>query len=217
MKVIDQHWFWEQEVPTNAPQIIEAAGRTCYKSEDKITDESAGKFVKMIADKGHHSVLEHISASVRLITDRGVTHELVRHRLASYSQESTRYCNYGGGDVVFIKPVWFKIPAELLPRIPYLPSSFSSREERLWSESMILSERYYHDLLKQGQSPQQARSVLPNSLKTEIVMTANLREWRHVFALRCSNAAHPQIRELLLPVYEAFKKRLPEVYEGVLS
>ena len=192
-------------------ETIEIAGRTCYKSEDKITEGSAEKFVKMIIKRGHHSVIEHAYMSVRFICDRGVTHELVRHRLAAYSQESTRYCNYKGG-VTFIIPSWSMItpqevirPNSLLDRLPYL--------ELIWLKTMFVVESNYIELVENGWSPQQARSVLPNSLKTEIVMTANLREWMHIFKLRTSKAAHPQMRELMIPLLEEMKTLVPVIFE----
>jgi thymidylate synthase (FAD) len=183
---------------------IEAAGRTCYKSEDKITDDSAAKFVKMIIKSGHESVIEHASATVRFICDRGVTHELVRHRLAAYSQESTRYCNYAkdrfGDEITVIKPVFW---AE------------GSVEYELWRKSMQAAEEAYMKLVRGGARPEEARSVLPNSLKTEIVMTANLREWRHVFKLRCASRAHPQIREIMLPLLDEMHRRIPAVFDDI--
>lgn len=183
---------------------IELAGRTCYKSEDRITDDSAGKFVKMILKSGHESVIEHASVSVRFVCDRGVTHELVRHRLAAYSQESTRYCNYSkdkfGDEITVIRPLFWK-PGE-------------PQYER-WERAMRAAEAAYMDLVKAGARPEEARSVLPNSLKTEIVMTANLREWRHVFSLRCASRAHPQIREVMLPLLAEMRERIPAVFDDV--
>ena len=180
---------------------IEAAGRTCYKSEELITDESANKFVKMVIERGHHSVIEHESISVRFICDRGVTHEIVRHRLAAYSQESTRYVNYGGDDIQFIKPTWY--------------DESTTEQKTFWESACHMSEQAYKNLLKQGWRPEQARSVLPNSLKTEIVMTANVREWRHVFNLRCSKAAHPQMRELMIPLLNELSERLPILFDDI--
>lgn len=175
---------------------IESAGRTCYKSEDKITDDSSIAFVKKILNSGHHSVIEHASATVRIICDRGVTHEIVRHRLASYSQESTRYANYSkekfGNEITVIRPCFW---AE------------NSNAYSLWLEAMEQAEKAYLALVKQGASAQQARSVLPNSLKTEIVVTCNIREWRHIFELRCASSAHPQMREIMLPLFQEMHER----------
>ena len=183
-------------------QKIERIGRTAYKSEEKITNNSCGKFVRKIVASGHHSVLEHHSFSVRFIVDRGVTHELVRHRLCAFTQESTRYCNYKGG-VTFVIPPWLR-STEVGPG-------------QIWADQMNCAEEAYLDLLEQGWKPQQARSVLPNSLKTEIVTTANLREWRHILTLRTANDAHPQIREVMCPLLVDLKYHIPSIFEDINS
>jgi thymidylate synthase (FAD) len=207
MKIINQSWSWIQK-PTLPLEIIEKAGRTCYKSEDKITNESSKKFVQMILKRGHESVIEHISASVKFITNRGVTHELVRHRLCAFSQESTRYVNYGGEDIEFIKPIW-------APDVNH-PGFGPFDPIEIWEEAMLDTEISYNRLLKNGWRPEQAREVLPNSLKTEIVVTANLREWRHIMKLRTSKAAHPQIRALMIDCLEnGFKKEFPVLFEDI--
>jgi thymidylate synthase (FAD) len=179
----------------DAKQIIELAGRTCYKSEDRITGDSAEAFVDRITKSGHHSVIEHASATVKFIVDRGVSHELVRHRLCSFSQESTRYCKYD--EVTFVIPPWLKLGEGVYTQVHC----------STWVNHLIECEHVYSKLLKSGWSPQQARSILPNALKTEVVMTANLREWRHVFDLRCSKAAHPQMQEVMIPLRDKFKER----------
>jgi len=186
--------------PIDPPALLarlERAGRTCYKSESHITSVSASKFVRGLVKSGHHSVIEHESISVRLVCDRGVSHELVRHRLASYSQESQRYVKYKHG-IEVIKPLFFRK---------------DTLKYNDWQAAMLLAEEGYLNLLKLGASPQEARTVLPNSTKTEVVMTANLREWRHILVLRCSPAAHPQIRELMGMVRDKFQELLPEVFE----
>lgn len=193
-------------------EAIEAAGRTCYKSEDKITGGSAEKFVRMVIKRGHLSVIEHPYMTVRFICDRGVTHEIVRHRLCAYSQESTRYCNYKGG-VTFIIPPWIGLE-EGEYSVPEIRDGGSLTEAQ-WMNAMLDAELYYINLLRNSWSPQQARSVLPNSLKTEIVMTANLREWMHVFKLRASIAAHPQMREVMTPLLEEVKTLIPVIFEGI--
>ena len=184
---------------------IERAGRTCYKSEDKITNDSALKFVKMILERGHHSVLEHESVSVRIICDRGVSHEIVRHRLVSYSQESTRYCNYAkekfGSELTFVDPD------------PYI--KYQTPEYAMWVSAMCAAELRYFNLIDLGVAPQMARSVLPNSLKTELVMTCNLREWRHFFKLRTAPDAHPQMREIAIPMLKEFRARIPVVFDDL--
>ncbi len=182
----------------------EAAGRTCYKSEDRITPDSAAGFVKGIIKSGHHSVIEHMNITVRFICDRGVSHELVRHRLAAYSQESTRYANYAkdrfGNELTLIRPFFW---------------TEDSQAYKDWLSAMEYAEKIYMKLIREGAAPEKARSVLPNSLKTEIVMTANLREWRHVISLRCSRPAHPQIREIMLPLLADFHARIPVVFQDL--
>jgi thymidylate synthase (FAD) len=207
MKIIKQSWeFLREPNGEEILKIIEESGRTCYKSEEKITEDSARKFVNGIIKSGHHSVLEHYNVSARIITDRGVTHEIVRHRLVSYSQESTRYCNYSqdkfGKEITIILPVWF----------------YDIKDEQYlaWKECCKHCESSYFILLTLGQTPQQARTVLPNSLKTEIVMTCNLREWRHFFTLRTSKAAHPQMRELATSMLEGFKEKIPVLFDDIL-
>ena len=174
---------------------IEEIGRVCYKSEDKITEDSYKKFLGNIIKRGHESVLEHCSVTMKFICDRGVTHEIVRHRIGSYSQESTRYCNYSndkfGNEITVIKPCFFEE---------------GSDKYKLWYLGCMDAENAYFRLLEAGASPQEARSVLPNSLKTEIVVTYNIREWRHFFKLRCSKAAHPQMREVAKMAFEQFYK-----------
>lgn len=183
---------------------IEIAGRTCYKSEAHSSKGSAESFVKRLIDAGHHSVIEHVSVTVRFVCDRGVSHELVRHRMASYSQESTRYANYSknrfGKEITVIKPMFWPEDSE---------------EYKEWLKAMVHAEKAYMKLLEMGASPEQARSVLPNSLKTEIVMTCNVREWRHVLDLRCSKAAHPQIREIMLPLLDEFYGKLPGIFQDI--
>jgi thymidylate synthase (FAD) len=204
-------------VNTEALQLIETAGRVCYKSEDKITTDSAPKFVEMILKRGHESVIEHATATVRFICDRGVTHEIVRHRLASYSQESTRYCDYNGGHIAFVIPPW----CDLLPG-EYDKDSLDLADGELdsksWAHMMLALEAYYKSMRAVFKwRPEQARSVLPNSLKTEIVMTANLREWRHFFKLRTSAAAHPQMREVAIPLLAEMKVRIPVIFDDLVA
>ena len=183
---------------------IEKIGRVCYKSEDKITDDSARKFVANILKSGHESVIEHEKVSVRIVCDRGVTHEIVRHRIASYSQESTRYCNYCnekfGKELTLIKPLFWKE---------------DSMEYNMWLDTMQTIENTYNKLIEVGSEPQQARSILPNSLKTEIVVTMNLREWRHFFRLRTSKRAHPQMREVACAILADFRGKIPVIFDDI--
>lgn len=189
--------------------LIEKAGRVCYKSEDRITEGSAEKFIGRLMDSKHESVLEHGSITVRIICDRGISHELVRHRLASFSQESTRYCNYskdGFGNEIKVIDIAsgfrYNLLANESDRIKYA----------IWINAMKDAERNYFDMINAGATPQEARSVLPNSLKTEVVVTANPREWLHVFRLRTSNQAHPQIREIMIPMQAEFAKCWPSIF-----
>ncbi|NIQ38717.1 MAG: FAD-dependent thymidylate synthase [Proteobacteria bacterium] len=183
---------------------LEQAGRTCYKSEGRITGDSAPDFIRRVIKSGHHSVIEHTSVSVKFVCDRGVTHEMVRHRLASYSQESTRYANYSqkrfGREITVVKPPFWLEDSPAYER---------------WKEAIKEAETHYMQLIEMGATPQEARTVLPNSLKTEIIMTCNLREWRHVFELRCGTQAHPQIRELMRPLLREFRKRIPVLFDDL--
>ena len=204
--------YGDYGIGRDALQLIEKAGRTCYKSEEKITEDSCIKFVDMVTKRGHESVLEHSAMTVKIICDRGVTHEIVRHRLAAYSQESTRYCNYKGG-VTFVIPPWVDIEEGNY--------SFASSEQGIerpnwtWYKNMLESERDYKDLLEKDWTPQQARSVLPNSTKTEIVITANIREWRHILNLRTSKAAHPQMQEIMMPILTEFSRLIPVLFSNL--
>lgn len=185
-------------------RIIENAGRICYKSENKIGNDSAEKFIRNVIKRGHESVIEHVSITVKFITDRGISHEIVRHRLASYSQESTRYCNYGnnrfGNEITVVKP---------------LEIEDDSIEYWIWEKAMQKAEKIYFQLLKEGCKPQTARSVLPTCAKTEIVMTANIREWRHFIRLRRSKDAHPDIRLLAEKLLEQFMEEIPILFEDL--
>lgn len=169
-----------------------------------ITDQSCRQFVKNILARGHEAVIEHGAVTARFICDRGVSHEIVRHRLAAYCQESTRYCNYSkskhGGQITFIKPsAW----------------SEGSPEYQRWAEAMIAAEEAYLALISRGASPQLARSVLPNSVKTEVVMTANPREWRHFFRMRTSQAAHPDMRYVAIPLLREFQNKYPILFDDI--
>lgn len=184
---------------------LERYGRTCYHSEDKITEGSAVVFLRKILASGHESVIEHEKVTVKIICDRGVSHEIVRHRIASYSQESTRYCNYSnnkfGNELTFIKPFFWEADKE---------------KYNIWLSAMQVAEDNYFKLLELGAKPEEARSVLPNSIKTEIVVTMNLREWRHFFKLRTSSRAHPQMRQIAIPLLEEFKLKIPVIFDDIL-
>lgn len=189
-------------VTENPEKQIESAGRTCYKSENKITTDSAQKFAKKIRELGHHAMIEHAVASFRIVTDRGITHEIVRHRLASYAQESTRYCNYSSNK--FEKQCSFIEPPKLAPH-----------QRKIWEKACLDAEKSYFAMLESGCSPQIARSVLPNCLKTEIVMMANFREWRHFITLRGAKDAHPQIRPIAYKIWETLTNISPSIFEDL--
>ena len=223
MKIINSSIKLEDEIDGQAIlKKIEKIGRVCYKSENNIKEDSAERFIKNIIKSGHESVLEHVNISVRVICDRGVTHELVRHRIASYSQESTRYCNYSndkfGNELTFIKPCWFKSSIEDLNNYIKNKNDFEklSSGEWVWIDTLKSAEISYFTLLGTcNWTPEQARSILPNSLKTEIVMTMNLREWRHFFKLRCDKAAHPQTREIANMILKEFKEKIPVIFDDL--
>jgi thymidylate synthase (FAD) len=219
--------------PDNLLEVLEKAGRTCYKSEDKIgctskefqekncmgqliegqsieeggvcrdTDcihHSSHKFVDMLVKREHHAMIEFGDIIIKCVTNRGVTHEIVRHRMCSFAQESTRYVKYDG-EMEFIEPVWYYSSDDITRTV--------------WRGAMIESERNYQALLNYGWRPEQAREVLPNSLKTEIVVKANIREWRHILSLRCGKAAHPQMRDLMIPILKEFQSKIPVVFDDI--
>ena len=198
MKIVDPEF--EILTPLEPAAVLarlERAGRVCYRSESKAEPGSAGRFVRSLIARGHLSVIEHENLSLRLVCDRGVSHELVRHRLAAYSQESTRYVNYGRAGLVVIRPLFFEE---------------GSAKYGLWLRAMEAAEAAYLALTAAGATAQEARTVLPHSLKTEMVMTANLREWRHILTLRCASAAHPQMREIMKMVLRGFRELWPEIF-----
>lgn len=206
MRIIEPSYIIEDELnPQAMMKTIERAGRTCYKSEHNISDGSAERFIASIIKRGHESVIEHEKITVRFICDRGVTHEIVRHRIASYSQESTRYCNYAndkfGNELTFIKPCFWDETTE-----------DGKAKMELWKKSMQNIEDEYNKLIALGAKPEEARSILPNSLKTEIVVTMNLRSWRNFFKLRTAPAAHPQIRQIASALLDDLKIQLPVIF-----
>lgn len=196
-------------------KTLESIGRVCYKSEDKINNDSCYSFIEKIIKAGHNSILEHYTISIRVICDRGVSHEIVRHRIASYAQESTRYCNYYlgkfGNEITVIKPCFWN--TEDLEES--CTSLIKDEKMKVWKSAMDDIETYYMKLISLGATPQEARSVLPNSLKTEIIMTMNLREWRHFLNLRTSKAAHPQMQEIASKILLYFKAWLPSIFKDI--
>lgn len=203
MEIIKPYFVIEDNVDgERILRNLERYGRVCYKSEGKITPDSARNFIKRTLERSHEAIIEHEKVTVRIICDRGVAHEIVRHRLASYCQESTRYCNYKSLGIWVIEPFFFV---------------GDDKKYLAWKRAMESSERAYNDLIEVGATPQEARTVLPNSLKTEIVMTYNLREWRHFFKLRCSKGAHPQMREITIPLLKEFQKRIPILFDDITA
>jgi len=209
--------------PIRIMKLIERAGRNCYKSEKKITKDSYINFIKMLVQNYKHlSVIEHGNITVRFICNRGFTHELVRHRLAAYSQESTRYCNYSKGKSPHITFIIPSIYQDILKPGEYdfdcwFSNEFSETPGLIdWILAMASAEESYFTLINNGLKPQIARGVLPIDLKTEIVMTCNLREWRHIFSLRTSEAAHPSMHQLMRPLLKKFKEMFPPIYEDII-
>lgn len=197
----------DPKTPEQIYREIEEAGRTCYQSEAAMTEESGEKFVRMMVKNGHDAMLEHANMKVKFTVDRGISHELVRHRLCSFAQESTRYCNYSkgkfGSEIVVIKPCFYREYSE---------------EYNLWKAAVENAEYKYFQLLNAGSTPQEARSVLPNSLKTEIVVTANMREWRTIFKLRAAGEhgkPHPQMLEVMVPLLNECKLKLPALFDDI--
>lgn len=241
MKVVNASYqvlYPDLDDPGTAKDIyrrIETAGRTCYKSEDKITDESAEKFVRGLIRSGHEAMIEHASMTVKFIVDRGVSHEIVRHRLASFAQESTRYCNYSkdkfGNEITVVEPCFFReIPNEqkmdIIGRLESGMITFDMLQELprelkayyWWAAGCFDTEADYFNMIRDGYSPQEARCVLPNSLKTEVVMTANMREWRHFLKLRAAGYTgkpHPQMLEVAVPLLNECELKLPALFEDI--
>ena len=181
-------------------KLMELAGRNCYKSENKIKPKSDIKFIKKIINKNHLSILEHSLLTVRFVVNRGVSHELVRHRIASFAQESTRYCNYEKKGIKMIdSSAQFKNP----------------ESNAIWTNLLLSAEQAYNDLIANGESPQIARNVLPISLKTEIIVSANFREWREILKQRTAPSAHPEIREIMINLLNELNEIIPVIFEDI--
>lgn len=205
-------------------KALEVYGRTCYQRFDKRTAFTWKPFIQMIMkvdedNVRHESVIEHEKVSVTFVTDRGVTHELVRHRLGSYSQESTRYCNYAqerfNNEIVVMDVPFWSLPLDHYAGCSCEVCQTGTNCRSEWLFALQNAERSYLRLLAYGAKPEEARSVLPNSLKTEIVATFNLREWHHVFRLRTGKRAHPQMRQVMVPLLQWFQQQLPYLYDDI--
>ena len=202
MKIIEAtHKIIKAPLYGEALKLLELAARVCYKSEDKIKPGSAEKLIESCIRRGHHSILEHVNITVKFICSRGISHELVRHRHCAFSQESTRYVNMGGKEIEFIKPWWYD------KEKPHVVDK--------WRNHMHDCVFYYQELLIEELPPQAARGVLPNDLKTEIIVTTNIREWRHILDLRTDGAAHPDMRNLMRPLLAEFKEKYPVLFDDV--
>lgn len=243
MKVIKAHYQImtpDMDDPKTAADIyreIEESGRTCYVSEAAMTDESGEKFVRTLVKNGHEAMIEHASMKVKFIVDRGVSHEIVRHRLCSFAQESTRYCNYSkgkfGSEITVIEPCFFMgIPKERRAQIREetdsvvtsnrLPLTLEGKELQYyhWYNSCREAEVAYLSMLDAGATPQEARSVLPNSLKTTLIVKADMREWRNIFKLRAAGEhgkPHPQMLEIMVPLLNECKLKLPALFDDITA
>ena len=203
MKTIEQSY----RILWNPGDVIEKAARTCYRSEDRITDDGSSdqKIKEMLTTLGHTAMLEHSVLSVEFTTDRAIANELTRHRLCSFAQESTRYCNYSkdkfGNELTFVKPEWLR--------------DYYTLEAGVWTVACLIAENNYLALLKEGLKPEDARCVLPLSLATKLVMTTNYAEWRHILKLRTAKAAHPQMRALMIPLLKELQERIPVIFDDI--
>lgn len=204
MELIEPKVYVEEYNGKEIMKKIERACRICYRSEDKITDNSYQNLLKNCINRGHESVLEHEKISVLLVGDIGTYKDLTRHRIASFSVESTRYCNYGkdkfGNQLKFMKPVHI---------------DEGTKEYEIWKECMENIEKAYIEMSKLGALPDQLRMLLPHSTASQYALTANIREWRHILSLRCSSHTHPAIRQLLIPLLLKFKEDMPELFDNI--
>ena len=204
MKIIEPKIYVEDYDGIKIMKRLERACRTCYKSENLITEDSYKHLLTNCLNRGHESILEHEKISIRMICDIGVYKDLTRHRFASFSIESTRYCNYGkdkfDNEIKFIKPVHIEEGTE---------------NYKIWEDTMKYIEKQYMEMGEAKATPDQMRMLLPHSTAAEVCMTANIREWRHILSLRCSKMTHPAVRQLLIPLLLKFKKDMPELFENV--
>ena len=182
---------------------IERACRTCYRSEGKITEDSYKKLIKNCITSGHESVLEHEKVTVRIYSDIGSYKDLTRHRFASFSVESTRYCSYDkdkyGNEIAIMNPVYIEV----------------KEVYEVWKKTMEEMEKGYMEMKRLGASTDMCREVLPHSTAAEYTMTANIREWRHILSLRTTKNVHPSIRQVLIPLLKYVKEQMPEIFDDV--
>ena len=204
MKIVEPVVYIENYDPIKILKRIERACRTCYRSEDLITEDSYKNLIKNCLTRGHESILEHEKVSVRMICDVGAYKDLTRHRIASFSIESTRYCNYGkdkfDNQIKILKPVHIEEGSEIY---------------EVWKKSMEEMEKYYMEMAALDAKPDQLRMLLPHSTAAEVNMTANIREWRHVLSLRAAKHTHPSIRSITIPILLKFKEDMPELFGDI--
>ena len=217
MKIIEPSY----EILTNIDgnkilKDIELAGRCCYKSEDKITDDSCIEFVQNLLNRGHLAMIEHSFLSVKFICNRGFTHEMVRHRLCAFAQESTRFVNYSkdkhGSEITVIRPPFLHESKRPMPEDWKHDANFLNNELD-WLAAMKHAELSYLKLISNGCTPNEARGVLPIDVKTEITVSCNLREWIHIFKMRTPNTAHPSMQQLMRPLCTELKTRIPLIFD----
>ena len=203
MKIVEPWVEVEKIDGTKIMKRIERACRTCYRSEGKITEDSYKNLIKNCITRGHESVLEHEKVTVRIYSDIGSYKDLTRHRFASFSVESTRYCSYDkdkyGNEIKFINPVYIE----------------DKKVYELWQKTMQEIEKNYIEMKKLGATTDMCREVLPHSTAAEYTMTANIREWKHIFSLRANNHVHPSIRQIMIPLLKYFQKEMPEIYGDI--
>jgi len=220
VRIIEQSFEYIEPVDGVAMcKLIEKAGRECWKSGDKITEDSYKDFIRMILQAGHLSVIEHCKITVKVTTSRDISHQLVRHRISSYSQTSQRYVNYAKKGLEFVLPLAFANIKISNNNSAIAASDYSDDNQReafkAWLLALQVAERSYNRMIELGLKPQTARSVLPNAAATTIVITNNLRQWRHFFEERCSTAAQPEMQELAKAILKSFALGVPIIFDDL--
>lgn len=218
MKIISPKIEVEKYDGVKIMKNIERACRTCYRSENLITEDSYKKLLNNCINRGHESVLEHEKITIRMTCDIGVYKDLTRHRFGSFSIESTRYCNYGkdkfDNQIKFIEPIFYKSGA--MENYEDIIDKNNCLKTQYWVRCMQLIEEHYMDMLKNtNATPDELRMILPHSTAAQVTMTANIREWRHILDLRTKKMTHPSIRQLLIPLLLKFKSDMPELFDSI--
>ncbi len=203
MRIVKPYVIVEKFDGVQVMKRIERACRTCYRSEGKITDDSYKNLIKNCINRGHESVLEHEKVTVRIYNDIGSYKDLTRHRFASFSVESTRYCSYDkdkyGNEISFMDPVYIE----------------DEKVYEVWKKTMQDIENSYLEMKKLGATTDMCRNILPHSTAAEYTMTANIREWKHIFELRANNHVHPAIRQVMIPLLKYFKEQMPDIFGDI--